>query len=543
MTFLLWAVKGSQIRIQSENVPHSLRLRSIAFLICCRNISADIYHHCREYPGAPDRGGKSEDTSNYVELVKTLRATFDRSGRSLGLTFTAPSSFWYLRWFDLAGMMKYCDWVNLMSYDLHGTWDSTNPIGSIVQGHTNLTEIKSAAELFWRVNVPAHKIALGFGFYGRAFTLSNPDCTTPGCSFSGGATAGVCTKTSGYLAYYEVRDILKKNPSIQVHHDKEAAVKYFTFDSNQWISYDDADTFKQKVEWANSMGFSGSLIWASDLDDFDFTAHAALTGKDKATINSQLTKKNALSSRTITDNLNSYLRQDCYVQPDSLTSCKAGDDQVGYDKAGRPKDYKPICCPKGSGVAQCQWRGGTGGTNAGRDCNGQCHAGEVEITTSDYGGSPGESSETAHCTRGKKAFCCSIGTFDAALSHCDWSSGVGSTCKPDQQKLAYIWDKTGWGTVFKHGNEFCCPKSDPPPLLDCRWVGKGDCADNTCSGSEITLMTDERGDEYSGCAWGRKRSLCCTPNTSSLQSESCDLDLCSLPQNQAACEDEASTLR
>lgn len=218
-----------------------------------------------EYPGAPDRGGKSDDTSNYVELVKTLRATFDRSGRSLGLTFTAPSSFWYLRWFDLPGMMKYCDWVNLMSYDLHGTWDSTNPIGSIVQGHTNLTEIKLAAELFWRVNIPAHQIALGFGFYGRAFTLSNPSCTTPGCPFSGGAKAGVCTKTSGYLAYYEVQDILKKDPSIQVHHDKEAAVKYFTFDTDQWISYDDADTFKQKIEWADSMGFSGSLIWASDL--------------------------------------------------------------------------------------------------------------------------------------------------------------------------------------------------------------------------------------------------------------------------------------
>jgi len=68
----------------------------------------------REYPGAPDRGGKKEDTKNYVELVKTLRDTFDKTGRSLGITFTAPSSYWYLKWFDLPGMMKYCDWVNLV---------------------------------------------------------------------------------------------------------------------------------------------------------------------------------------------------------------------------------------------------------------------------------------------------------------------------------------------------------------------------------------------------------------------------------------------
>lgn len=64
-------------------------------------------------------------------------------------------------------MIKYADWINLMSYDLHGVWDATNPIGSIVQGHTNLTEIKLAAELFWRVNIPPAKIVLGFGFYGR----------------------------------------------------------------------------------------------------------------------------------------------------------------------------------------------------------------------------------------------------------------------------------------------------------------------------------------------------------------------------------------
>lgn len=72
------------------------------------------------------------------------------------------------------------------------------------------------------------------------------------------------------LAYYEVQDIIAKSKkskkrAINVIHDKEAAVKYFSFDKDQWISYDDAETFKQKVDWANEAGFSGSLIWASDL--------------------------------------------------------------------------------------------------------------------------------------------------------------------------------------------------------------------------------------------------------------------------------------
>lgn len=87
-----------------------------------------------EYPGAPDRGGKPEDVENFVSLLKTLRQTFDANSRSLGLTFTAPSSYWYLRWFDLPNLIKYADWINLMSYDLHETWDR------YVEAHSGYSE-------------------------------------------------------------------------------------------------------------------------------------------------------------------------------------------------------------------------------------------------------------------------------------------------------------------------------------------------------------------------------------------------------------------
>ena len=107
-----------------------------------------------EYPGAPDRGGQDDDTENYVLLMKTIRSVFNTSNRKLGITFTAPSSYWYLRWFDLPGLSKYVDWINVMTYDLHGTWDSSNPIGNVVQGHTNLTEIENALELFWYDSLP-----------------------------------------------------------------------------------------------------------------------------------------------------------------------------------------------------------------------------------------------------------------------------------------------------------------------------------------------------------------------------------------------------
>jgi len=100
-----------------------------------------------------------------------------------------PTSYWYLRWFDLSAS-EYVDWINVMSYDLHGTWDSTNPIGNHILAHTNLTEINQALDLFWRNNVPANKLNLGLGFYGRSFQLSDPSCYTPGCLFKGGGAPG-----------------------------------------------------------------------------------------------------------------------------------------------------------------------------------------------------------------------------------------------------------------------------------------------------------------------------------------------------------------
>jgi chitinase len=55
-------------------------------------------------------------------------------------------------------------------------------------------------------------------------------------------------------------------------YDKTAAVKYMAWDDDQWISYDDADTFKDKIKWADDIGFAGSLIWASDLGEFCFVS-------------------------------------------------------------------------------------------------------------------------------------------------------------------------------------------------------------------------------------------------------------------------------
>lgn len=102
-----------------------------------------------EYPAAPDRRGDAADSRNYLFLVQDLRTQFDAQNRGCGVSFTAPASYWYMRWFNIE----------------------------------NMTEIKDALQLLWRNNVPAEKVNLGLAFYGRSYTLVDPSCNTPGCEF------------------------------------------------------------------------------------------------------------------------------------------------------------------------------------------------------------------------------------------------------------------------------------------------------------------------------------------------------------------------
>lgn len=293
-----------------------------------------------EYPGAPDRGGIPDDTKNFVLLMQTLRTTFNTAPRSLALTFTAPASLWYLRWFDLPELLKYADWTNLMTYDLHGTWDSDTKTGNIVKAHTNLTEIRLAAELLWRVGIMPEQVSLGYGFYGRSFELSDMNCATPGCRFAGGARPGPCSATSGILMYYEIQAILSQIQGLKPVHDKDAAVKYLVFDSNQWVSYDDLDTFKQKVDWADSVGFGGSMIWAIDTDDDRYTAISGLLGKLDISHPDLEQKPFAPTSPAIAENLVGNNGQDCKVMKDmgcvdpEIIRCPDGQHKVGWDKDG-----------------------------------------------------------------------------------------------------------------------------------------------------------------------------------------------------------------
>ncbi|GAB1217038.1 hypothetical protein ATERTT37_006259 [Aspergillus terreus] len=411
-----------------------------------------------EYPGASDRGGNKDDTKNFVALMKAIRDKFDASAR--------------------------------------GVWDQNNPIGSKVHPHTNLTEIKEAASLLWRNDVPPAKVVLGVGFYGRSFHLKDKECNTPGCDFEGDAQEGDCTKSSGTLAYFEIQDIIKKQ-NINVTYDKDAAVNWITYgkDLANWVSYDDNRTLSQKVDYANDVGLGGVMIWSVDQDDESFTALEGLIGKSLPSYQDNM-KRTHDADANYWKSLNG---QSCQV-----SKCINNDSRPpnGYGLAPNGKfpdtcssgQSKFIWCPLSTMPSSCTWRGSG-------SCHGQCHTGEVTLAHSPHG--------SKSCLKpGQQAFCCKSNTWAKLTDKCGWGPDC-DTC-PNDAPYAVSTKKTGF---FKDCTiPWCCPYK----FENCHWVGKGTCDDNECSATDVQAGLDASGNTGSKCANGwndRMKPLCCnTPS-------------------------------
>ncbi|KAI1776334.1 family 18 glycosyl hydrolase [Hypoxylon cercidicola] len=465
-----------------------------------------------EYPGADDRGGSEEDGENFTSLIKELKEAIANQPIEYVVSFTTPTSYWYLRHFDIKGSADAADFVNIMSYDLHGIWDSWNPIGSNVLAHSNLTEIKLALDLYWRNDVPPEKLNLGLGFYGRSFQLTDPSCFKPGCQFRGGASPGSCTKNSGTLAYREIVDIIDKK-KLKPYYEKEHAVKYIVWDQDQWVSYDDEETIEAKIKFANDQGLGGVLIWSVDQDTDDLKALSAVVGRNNI----------ALALKIWQD----IGDQSCYTT-DCGGHCKSGFKKVTSQPCGgaqfltrhSTEDDSELCCPLTSfpDPDECTWRGEA------PSCNGRCHDGEALLELNRWGSGK-------YCEDGNKAYCCSVP--QGKNNDCYWS-GMGQDCRNGDQPLTFagtflsdIADVAQFfglvGQVLSEAlddadmalkEKYCCPPEDLDTWKNCEWKGEpGSCFDNHCDANTQVQLTTNRYGFGESCSprLERARVFCCDP--------------------------------
>ncbi|KAK6700738.1 hypothetical protein SNK04_010675 [Fusarium graminearum] len=477
-------------------------------------------------PVAKDRSGRDEDFKNFPEFLKNLKQALKSTGGRDEVSLTLPASFWYLQHFDIAAIEKHIDFFNIMSYDLHGTWDKTNKwVGPYLNAHTNMTEIKDAMNLLWRNDINPNKVVMGTGFYGRAFTATSPNCLTPGCTYESGAPRQPCSREISVMIQSEIVDVMKRTGRTPVL-DKEAAVKILTFDNNQWVAFDDEDTFKMKADFAREQCLSGIMVWA--------VSHDVADGKYSKVIGRVSDRKN----RSIPAK---FMEEDGLIETSTAhpqckwtncgESCPSGwIRMMRKDKEARKDEYMvddsncssgvhELCCPPDDGTPTCGWYQHNNG-----GCEVSCPSGAIEI-----------GSHSGNCNNNKyQAACCTTGSKSMELhDQCSWTEApmcMNGFCSSGQNEVALSPTGSGgavcnmetfsWGGGGKvQERKLCCNEKDDKKWDDCQWYdnlgfGKdqeGWCRSG-CPNDRVRVSMDKywNKDSAFGCRGGA-RSRCCIP--------------------------------
>ncbi|BET02278.1 chitinase [Nesidiocoris tenuis] len=226
-----------------------------------------------EYP----KGG--DDKKNFVLLLKELREAFEAEAQEvkkprLMLSAAVPVGPDNVRGgYDVPAVAGYLDFINLMAYDFHGKWERETGHNAPLYAPSSDSEwrkqlsVSAAAEMWTRLGAPKEKLIIGMPTYGRTFTLAGPK-NTVNSPASGGGKAGEYTKESGFLAYYEVCEMLRADATYVW--DDEMKVPY-CIQGDQWVGFDDERSIRHKMKWIKENGFGGAMVWTVDMDDFTGT--------------------------------------------------------------------------------------------------------------------------------------------------------------------------------------------------------------------------------------------------------------------------------
>jgi chitinase len=211
----------------------------------------------------PNDCGLSCDTSSgfsgYKNLMQALRARF---GSGALVTSAITASPVKLEKADYVGAMQYMDYFMPMTYDYFGAFAPQGPTAP----HSALYNFAgiptpgfysdAIVQAMKAKGIPANKIMLGVGFYGRGWTGVTQ--AAPGGSATGAAPGVV---EPGINDYKVLKSICPATGTV--------GGTAYAFCGGNWWSYDTPSTLTGKMDYVNQQGLGGTFFWELSGDTAD----------------------------------------------------------------------------------------------------------------------------------------------------------------------------------------------------------------------------------------------------------------------------------
>lgn len=218
-----------------------------------------------EYPciGIAGIDWAKEDKENFTYLMQGLREgmnTLESSDRHYIVSIAAGGDAYFTRCTQMDQVEKYLDYVQLMTYDLRGGFNTaTGHHTGLYSNPEDLFEVctDKAVKSFIEAGVPTEKLVIGAAFYSRIWK---------GVPDRNHGLMQAAKSTGGYgPGYGELIDKFENKNGYIRYWDEEAKAPYL-FNGENFISYDDKESLTHKAEYVKAKGLCGIMYWEYCLD-------------------------------------------------------------------------------------------------------------------------------------------------------------------------------------------------------------------------------------------------------------------------------------
>lgn len=266
-----------------------------------------------EYPGSVREADKVDnkndegttqsspaDMQNYIALLRDLRTALDAQGAELGRTYElsvaiSASKATLGLGTDIQELFNTVDFVNVMTYDMHGAWDEfsghqtglyTNPDDPYKEAGLSVDD---AVNHLLANGAKADKIVIGAAFYTRGWqkVAAGSNEALPGlfqeaelCTMdadqktkSRGANneaplkEGEGGRMGGVWSYRSIDKLKTTYPGLVEYWDDIAKAPYlYSKESGAFFTFDNKRSIQEKAAYVKANGLGGMISWMASQD-------------------------------------------------------------------------------------------------------------------------------------------------------------------------------------------------------------------------------------------------------------------------------------